>query len=234
MPAGNRLLDALPRDLYRALERSFERVSLRRGDVLHEPGSTIRYLYFPLTCIVSITVSTADGKTAEIGVVGSREMAGVNAFMGGSETTQTRYVVQIGGEAIKIRSRPLLEAFDRNKSVRDVLLRYTQAMIGQISQNAACNRLHDVSQRYARWLLEVRDRVQSVDVGLTQTFVAEMLAVRRATVTDIAGALEERGLIRVRRGVIRILDDEGLEKVACECYGVIRDENDRLLGSPRR
>jgi CRP-like cAMP-binding protein len=230
MSPGNNLLAALPRATYRRLESQLQLVTLRRGEVLHEPGEIIRNLYFPLSCLVSITVSTSDGETAETGVVGSREMAGVNAFMGGRETTQTRYVVQIPGDALKVRARPLLDAFNRDKAVRDVLLKYTQAMIGQISQNAACNRLHDVQQRFARWLLEVRDRMHSDDVGLTQDFIAEMLGVRRASVTDTASLLEKRGVVRVRRGAIAILDGARLAQAACECYSVIRDENDRLLG----
>jgi CRP-like cAMP-binding protein len=230
----NHLLDALPRGLYRSLERRFEQLSIRRGSVLHEPGETIRHLYFPLTCLVSITVTTRDGETAETGVAGNREMVGVNAFMGGSETTQTRYVVQIPGEAIKIRSEPLLRAFDRNKAVRDVLLKYTQAMIAQISQNAACNRLHGIKQRYARWLLEVRDRINSEDIPLTREFAGQMLAVRRATVSDVSLLLEKEDLVSVRRGLTHIEDSAGLEAVACECYEVVKQEHVRLLGPGNR
>jgi CRP-like cAMP-binding protein len=226
----NHLLDALPGDLYHALEPRFERLVIDRGTVLHEPGTRIAHLYFPLTCLVSITITMREGKTSETGVAGNREMVGVNAFMGGSETTQTRYVVQIPGEAIRIPSEPLLEAFDRNKPVRDVLLKYTQAFIAQLSQNAACNRLHDVRQRYARWLLEVRDRIQSDDLHLTHEFAAEMLGVRRATVTEMSLAFEAQGLIRVQRGLIRITDSGAMQEVTCECYSVLREESDRLLG----
>ncbi|MFN2643544.1 MAG: Crp/Fnr family transcriptional regulator [Burkholderiales bacterium] len=228
----NLLLDALPSELYESLASRFERVSIKRGTVLHEPGSTIRHLYFPLSCLVSITITTPEGRTAETGVAGNREMVGVNAFMGGSETTQTRYVVQIPGDAMKIASQPLLEAFDANKAVRDVLLRYTQAMIAQISQNAACNRLHDLTQRYARWLLELRDRVHTQDLSLTREFAALMLGVRRATVSDISTHFEETGLITVQRGLTHITDSAGLERASCECYRVLRDEHDRLLGRP--
>ena len=199
----NLLLDALPRELYRAIEPRFERLTIRRGTVLHEPGNVIRHLHFPLTCLVSITITMREGKTAETGIAGNREMVGVNAFMGGSETTQTRYTVQVPGEVLRIPSEPLLEAFDRNKGVRDVLLKYTQAMIAQISQNAACNRVHDVRQRYARWLLEVRARVHSDELRLTHEFAAEMLGVRRATVTDMAALFADEGLIEVNRGGLR-------------------------------
>ena len=226
----NLLLDALPRHVYRSLEPHFERLSIGRGTVLHEPGRTIRHLHFPLTCLVSITLTTRDGKTAEAGIAGNREMVGVNAFMGGSETTQTRYIVQVPGEAIKIRSEPLRQAFDRSKAVRDVLLKYTQALIAQLSQNAACNRLHQIRQRYARWLLEVRDRIQTEDLRLTHEFASQMLGVRRASVTEMSLAFQKEGLISVRRGVVRISDSARLERVACECYGVMKKERERLLG----
>jgi CRP-like cAMP-binding protein len=152
--------------------------------------------------------------------------------MGGSETTQTMYIVQVEGDALKIESEPLLRAFDENKSVRDVLLKYTQAMIAQISQNVACNRLHAIEQRYARWLLEVRDRVQTEDLRLTQEFVSQMLGVRRASVTTAAGEFEKRGLISIDRNLTRIRDSEGLERLSCDCYSILRDEYNRLLGDP--
>lgn len=225
----NVLLDALPRDIHRSLEPRFERLSIKRGTVLHEPGESIRHLYFPMSCLVSITISTKEGKTVETGVAGNREMVGVNAFMGGHETTQTRYVIQIPGEAVKVPAQPLLEAFDTNKRVRDVLLRYTQALIAQISQNAACNRVHDVRQRYARWLLEVRDRIQSEDLRLTQEFAAEMLGVRRSSVTDMSRYFEDEGLVRTERGLTRIVDSPALERSACGCYEVLKQEYERLL-----
>jgi CRP-like cAMP-binding protein len=227
----NRLLDALPRAVYRDLEGELERKSLARGTVLHHPGDTIRHLYFPLNCLVSITVTMAEGKTAETGVVGNSEVVGINAFMGGSETTQTEYVVQVEGDAFRMQAQPLLKAFDGNKAVRKVLLKYTQAMIAQLSQNAACARLHNVNQRYARWLLEARDRIQTDDLRLTHKFIGQMLGVRRATVTETAAKLEEEALISVRRGLARIRDGKGLARVSCECYGVVKAEYDRLLGT---
>jgi CRP-like cAMP-binding protein len=227
----NKLLEALPRDVYQQLQDNFEHVSLPRGEVLHRAGERIRHLYFPLTCLVSITVTMRAGRTAEAGVVGSREVVGVNAFMGGSETTQTEYVVQIEGDALKMDAQPLLQAFDANKAVRDVLLKYTQAMIAQLSQNAACNRLHNIEQRCARWLLEVRDRIDSEDLRLTHEFMGEMLGVSRPTVTQTLATLESRQLITVSRGLTRIADALGLEGTACECYRVILDEFNRLLGN---
>ena len=131
---------------------------------------------------------------------------------------------------MKINAQPLLDAFNSNKAVRDVFLKYTQAYIAQLSQNVGCNRLHNVEQRFARWLLEVLDRIQTPDLRLTQEFIGEMLGVHRPTITDIATKLEEQGLITVRRGLIRISSVEGLERVACDCYIVVREEYDRLLG----
>ena len=226
----NRLLDALPKDVTDGLQRYFERVTLPSGKVLHHPGDTILHLYFPLTCLVSITVTMREGKIAEAGAVGNREVVGINAFMGGSETNQTEYVVQVEGDALKMEAQPLLDAFDSNKAVRDVFLKYTQAYIAQLSQNVGCNRLHNVEQRFARWLLEVYDRIDTMDLRLTQEFVGEMLGVHRPTVTDIANKLEGQGLITVQRGLIRISSVEGLERIACECYEVVKEEYDRLLG----
>ena len=227
---NNRLLDALPQDVRDGLQSHFEHVSLPRGKILHHPGDTIEHLHFPLNCLVSITVTMREGKTAEAGAVGNREVVGINAFMGGSETNQTEYVVQIEGEALKIDAQPLLDAFNANKAVRDVFLKYTQAYIAQLSQNVGCNRLHNVEQRFARWLLEVLDRIQTPDLRLTQEFIGEMLGVHRPTITDIATKLEKQGLITVRRGLIRISSVEGLERIACDCYIVVREEYDRLLG----
>jgi CRP-like cAMP-binding protein len=226
----NRLLDALPQDVTDGLQSRFERVTLPRGKVLHRPGDTILHLYFPLNCLVSITVTMKGGKIAEAGAVGNREVVGINAFMGGSETNQTEYIIQIEGDALKMEAQPLLDAFDSNKAVRDVFLKYTQAYIAQLSQNVGCNRLHNVEQRFARWLLEVYDRIDTMDLRLTQEFIGEMLGVHRPTVTDIATKLEAEGLITVQRGLIRISNVEGLERIACECYTVVKEEYDRLLG----
>jgi CRP-like cAMP-binding protein len=175
-----------------------------------------------------------DGSTAEAGMVGNREVIGVNAFMGGRETTQTEYIVQIAGSAIKADARPLLEEFDRNKDLRDVLLRYTQALIAQISQTTGCNSLHVLDQRLARWLLEAQDRVDSDDLKLTQEFISNMLGVRRAGVTQAAQKLQERDLIRYHRGHVQILDQRGLEAASCECFRTLTEEYDRLLGVKER
>ena len=230
MNPENRLLAVLPREVYKKLAPNLKRVSLEQGRILHHPGQTIEALYFPVDCLISITITMTDGSTAEAGMVGNREVVGVNAFMGGRETTQTEYIVQIAGSAIKVDAQPLLEEFDRNKDLRDVLLRYTQALIAQISQTTACNSLHVLDQRLARWLLESQDRIDSDDLKLTQEFLGHMLGVRRAGVTQAAQKLQEKGLIRYHRGHVQILDRQGLEASACECFRVLREEYDRLLG----
>jgi CRP-like cAMP-binding protein len=171
-----------------------------------------------------------DGRTVEAGAIGRREVVGINAFMGGRETTQTEYIVQLPGDALKIAADPLKTEFNRNTEMRDLMLKYTQAMIAQISQNTACNRLHDMEQRCARWLLEVRDRIDSDTFPLTQEFIAEMLGVRRAGVTETALALKEKNVIEYSRGHIEIADVQGLMDLSCECYVVLKDEYDRLLG----
>ncbi|WP_020476567.1 Crp/Fnr family transcriptional regulator [Zavarzinella formosa] len=208
-------------------------VELRHGQVLHHAGHSITEVYFPLDCMISITVTVSAGRTAEAGAVGSREMVGINAFMGGRETNHTEYVAQIAGSAIIMPAGPLLEEFDTVKPVRDVLLRYTQAYIAHLSQNVACNRLHQIDQRLARWLMECRDRLRSDDLAITHEFLAEMLGVRRAGVSETAGRLQDRGLIRIGRKRVRILDSKGLEAASCECYRLLRDEYDRLLGPMR-
>jgi CRP-like cAMP-binding protein len=234
MAIGNCLLDALSPELYEKLAPNLKRVSLKQGEILHHPGETIEDLYFPIDCALSITITMSDGSTAEAGLVGRREAIGINAVMGGRETTQTEYIVQVAGSAIKVDARILLEEFDRNKELRDVLLRFTQALIAQISQTTACNSLHTLEQRLPRWLLEAQDRVNSNELKLTQEFLSEMLGVRRAGVTQTAQKLQENGLIEYHRGRVQILDQGGLEEAACECFGTVKEEYDRLLGTKQK
>jgi CRP-like cAMP-binding protein len=226
----NRLLAVLPSDAYARIEPYSERMVLESGTVLHRPGAEIRDLYFPLNALISVTVTMRDGRTAQTGVVGSREVVGINAFMGGRETTQTEYIVQAAGDVIRVPAAPFLELFDSHKGVRDLLLKFTQAMLAQVTQNAACNGLHQIEQRYARWLLEVHDRVGNDELRTTQEFISQMLGVRRAGVSEASGRFEERGIIRQRHGRTRIVDRARLESAACECYSVLVEEYDRLLG----
>jgi CRP-like cAMP-binding protein len=233
MGPRNFLLAALPGEVLERLARHMRTVDLKHGAILHRPGQRIDDVYFPLDCLISVTITMAEARTAEAGIVGSREMVGVNAFMGGRETNQTEYICQASGTAVRMAAEPLLKEFDETKAVRDVMLRYTQAYIAQLSQNVACNRLHTIEQRLARWLLECRDRLGRDDLALTHEFIAQMLGVRRSGVTETAGALQSRGLIDYGRKKLQVVDAPGLEATSCECFGVIRDEYDRLLGLER-
>src|SRR5919202_350034 len=234
MTIENQLLASLSRETYEKLAPYLKRVSLKQGERLHEPDEIIEELYFPIDCILSITITMSDGSTAETGVVGNREVLGINAVMGVSETSQTAYVVQVAGSAMKIEARVLREEFERNKELHHLLLRYTQALSAQISQTAACNGLHVLEQRLACWLLKVQERIDSDEIKLTQEFISHMLGVRRAGVTQAAQKLQESGLISYRRGTVQILDQRGLEAASCECFRSLREEYDRLLGRKNR
>lgn len=227
--AHNLLLDRLPKEVRDRIQNELLRVSLLRCQIIHKPGDNIRHLYFPTTCMISVTITMRDGRTVEAGAIGSREVVGINAFMGGREVTQTEYIVQLPGDAIKIGVDPMKLEFDRNAGMRDLMLKYTQAFIAQISQNVACNRLHAINQRLARWLLEVRDRVQSDEFPLTHEFISEMLGIRRSGVSQAAEKLTTLGIINQKRGKIRIIDLTGLLRMSCECYSALKDEYDRLL-----
>jgi CRP-like cAMP-binding protein len=230
MGSQNRLLAVLPSEVIERLGRHMRTVDLKNGAILHRPGQPINDVYFPLDCLISVTVTMNEARTAEAGIVGNREMVGVNAFMGGRETNQTEYICQAPGTAVRMTAEPLLKEFDEVKAVRDVMLRYTQAYIAQLSQNVACNRLHVIEQRLARWMLECQDRLGTDDLTLTHEFISQMLGVRRAGVTEAAGKLQEQGLIEYGRKKLRVVDAPGLERVSCECFRVIREEYDRLLG----
>lgn len=229
-PPHNRLLDAIPRDVYDRLSVRMRTVELSQGQVLQRPGDTIERVYFPLSCLISITVTMRDGATTEAGIVGNREMVGVNAFMGGKEMTRTEYITQCSGRAVLLPADALLEEFDNSKPLRDVLLKFTQAYIAQLSQNVACIRQHGIKERLARWLMECRDRVQTDDFSITHEFISQMLGVRRAGISEAAAALREAGMIEYGQGVIRISSAEALLGSACECFWDLREEYDRLLG----
>jgi CRP-like cAMP-binding protein len=203
-------------------------LALTLGDVIYEPGERMDYIYFPTSAVVSLVYTMEKGATAEMGLVGNEGVVGIALFMGG-DTTPNQAVAQVAGGALRMRAQAMLEEFRRGGPFQLALLRYTQALITQISQTAVCNRLHQVEQRLCRWLLLTRDRLPSDQILMTQEFIAHMLGVRREGVTVAAHRLQDAGLIRYRRGHITILDREGLEAAACECYRVVKDEFDRLL-----
>jgi CRP-like cAMP-binding protein len=203
-------------------------VELTLGQVLSEPDSKLTHVYFPTSSIVSLLYVTAEGDSAELAVVGREGILGVAVFMGG-ETTRSRAIVQSAGSAVRLDGRMIMQGFKRAGPVMHMLLRYTQALITQMSQTAVCNRYHTVDQQLCRWLLLSLDRLQSNELVMTQELIANMLGVRREGVTEAAGRLHKTGAIQYHRGRITVLDRGELEKRTCECYAVVKKEYDRLL-----
>jgi len=226
----NRLLAALPAEDYQRLLPHFKLVSLPLEHGLFDPDEPPEYVYFPHQCAASIVCTMADGMTAEVGIVGREGMVGVQAVLGGG-VMPYRAFVQIAGDATRMPAHCLKAEFDRGGAVQKLLLRYFQAFLTQTSQTAACNRLHMLEARFARWLLMSADAIGKDDLYTTQEFAAQMLGVRRAGVTEVAGSLQRLGLIRYARGRVTILDRNGLEEISCECYPMVRNEFDRLLNS---
>lgn len=227
-PRANRLLAALPQAELRCWLPQLEWVALPLGQVLYEQGLIQRHAYFPTSAIIPLMYETQDGATSEIALVGNEGVVGIPLLMGGKSTT-SRAVVQVAGEGFRIKAQALKDAFDRSGVVKDLLLRYTMALMTETAQTAVCNRHHSVDQQVCRWLLQCLDRLPGEDIVITQELIAHMLGVRREGVTDSALKLQKAGLISYTRGHIRVLDREGLEKRACECYAVVKQEYDRLL-----
>jgi CRP-like cAMP-binding protein len=227
-PRQNGLLAALPSaDLPRWVEH-LELIDMPLGEVLYEPGETLAYVYFPITAIVSLLYVMENGASAEIAVAGREAIIGISLFMGG-ESTPSRAVVQSAGTAYRMRSDYLKAQFNQHGAVLHLLLRYTQALITQMSQTAVCNRHHTIDQQLCRWLLLSLDRLQGDQLVMTQELIANMLGVRREGVTEAALKLQTAGVIRYSRGRITVIDRVGLEELSCECYAVVKKEYDRLL-----
>ncbi len=205
-----------------------EHVELPLGHVMYESGKALSHVYFPTTSIVSLLYVLENGASAEIAVVGNEGLVGVSLLMGGG-TTPSRAVVQIAGHGFRLKASDLKIKFDRGGPVLHLLLRYTQALITQMSQTAVCNRHHSLEQQLCRWLLLSLDRLNGNELVMTQELIANMLGVRREGVTDGASRLQHAGLIRYNRGCITVIDRPGLEKRTCECYAVVKKEYDRLL-----
>jgi CRP-like cAMP-binding protein len=231
-PNQNHLLAALLDADFDRIAQHLELVPMLLGDVLHESGGKLQHAYFPTTSIVSLQYVLENGSSSEIAGVGNEGVLGVSLFMGG-ETTPSRAVVQTGGHGYRLRNHILIEEFNRAGPVLRLLLRYTQALITQLSQTAVCNRHHSVEQQLCRWLLLTADRVPSLELTMTQELIANMLGVRREGVTEAAGKLQGYGFIRYRRGHITVVDRAGLEGRVCECYGVVKKEFARLLSDVR-
>jgi len=227
-PKANRLLAALPEKNYLALLPLLEPVVLPLGMAVYESNAKQGYVYFPTSSIVSLLYVLENGASAEIAVTGPEGLVGIALFMGG-ETTPSRAVVQSAGHGYRLKAAVLKAEFERGGPLQHLLLRFTQALITQMTQTAVCNRHHAVHQQLCRWLLLSLDRLAGNELVMTQELIANMLGVRREGVTEAAGKLQAEGLIQYRRGRITVLDRAQLEARVCECYGVVKKEYDRLL-----
>ena len=226
----NQLLAALPQEDYERLLPDLKSVHLVQKRIVYSAGDWYDYAYFPNQSIISSVAIMKNGSVTEIGVIGNEGMIGLPIILGSDRFT-TEAIVQVGNSALRIPAQKLKAEFDRREALYHLLLRYTQARIIQLGQTAACNCYHTIPQKFARWLLTVRDSVRKDKLDLTQEFISQMLGVRRAGVTEIAGQFQKAGMIRYSRGHITILDQERLEATSCECYQLIADEFSRLLGT---
>jgi CRP-like cAMP-binding protein len=218
----NRLLAALSVEEYELLAPHLEPLTLNLGDILFQPDERLQHVYFPLNSIISLLTELSDGNGIEVGLVGREGFVGISAILGGSETKVA--TVQAQGRALKMRAAKLLEEFRRGGTLQNVLLRYTHALMTQISQSVVCNARHPVEGRMARWLLMYQDRLERDEFELTHEFMAHMLGVRRASVSEIASKLQSLGFIQYQRRRIKIIDREGLESFTCECYPVVKEK----------
>jgi CRP-like cAMP-binding protein len=225
---ANDLLAALPEAELRRWLPHIEAIDLPLGHVLGESGETMSHVYFPSSAIVSLLYVLENDASAEIAVVGSEGIVGISLFMGGA-SSPNRAVVQSAGQGFRLNAKALQEEFQRAGPVLHLLLRYTQALIAQMSQTAVCNRHHTLDQQLCRWLLLSLDRLPGDELVMTQQLISNMLGVRREGVTEAAMNLQAAGLIRYARGRITVLNRVGVEKRSCECYNVVKREYDRLL-----
>ncbi|HJT51122.1 MAG TPA: Crp/Fnr family transcriptional regulator [Nitrosospira sp.] len=232
-PNQNHLLAALPATEFERLKPHLELIHLPLGDVLCESGGRLSYVYFPTTSIISLHYILENGASSEIAGVGNEGLLGISLFMGG-ESTPSWATVQTAGESYRLKAALLVQAFNQGGPVQRLLLRYTQALITQISQTAVCNRHHTIEQQLCRWLLLTLDRLNSQELVMTQELIASMLGVRREGITEAAGKLQHAEIIRYRRGHITVLNRAGLQEHVCECYDVVKKEFDRLFRDVRK
>jgi CRP-like cAMP-binding protein len=227
-PTANHLLALLPADTFERLRPHLQGVPLPLGWSVYESGDRMQHVFFPTEGIVSLLSVMQNGNSAEIAVTGSEGLVGISLFMGGQSTT-SRAIVQSAGQAYRLPAAVMLEEFERGGDLQYFVLRYTQALITQMTQTAVCNRHHTVDQQLCRWLLLSLDRLPGDELDMTQELIANMLGVRREGVTEAAQRLQSAGLIRYRRGHIKVLDRPGIMLRVCECYEVVKHETDRLL-----
>ena len=225
----NRLLAGLPEEEYERLLPHLEKVSLTYKQILYEPNETIEDVYFPNNGIISMLTIMEDGSAIEVGTIGNEAMAGIAVFLGGDRVPIQTFV-QVPGDAMRMRADVFKREVPPGSPLHFRLQLYTQAMLTHLAQSAACNRLHCVEERFCRWLLMTQDRVGSDEFPITHEFLSHMLGVRRASVSEVAAIFQKAGIIRYNRGKMTILDRKGLEDAACECYTVVNQEFDRLLG----
>jgi CRP-like cAMP-binding protein len=224
----NHLLKALPTAELARFAPALERVCMESRQLAFDVDVPIQHVYFPESCVISVVAVTTDGSAVETATVGWEGMVGLPVFLG-VESTPAQAFCQIPGEALRLDSGMLQREVARGGELRAILNRYTQAHFTQVAQASACNRVHTMRQRCARWLLQTHDRVGSDEFPLTQRFLSQMLGVRRATVTEAARSLQQVGLITYVHGRVTVRDRRGLERVSCECYAIIRREFERLL-----
>jgi CRP-like cAMP-binding protein len=225
----NHILAALPTQDYQRLSSHLEPIELRHGQILCESGENLDYVYFPSNSMISLISQLSDGSSVEIGIVGYEGMNGVSSVLGVDKSPH-EMLVQIPGGAVRMQVSVLREEFKRGGALQESLLRYLQMLLLQTSQLAACNRLHSIGERLARWLLMSQDRCRCDDLPFTQEFLAMMLGIRRAGVTEAALILQAEEYITYRRGHVKILDRAGLEDFTCECYQIVKDEFDLIIG----
>jgi len=226
---NNQLLAALPAEDYARLLPGLNSVTFTLGEIVYESQRRMEHVFFPTTSHVSLLYTMVDGSTAEVGLVGNEGLVGIALFMGG-DTTPNQAIVQGSGEALRMSAAAMQEEFNRGGAFQQTLLRYTQALITQISQTAVCNRLHTTEQRLCRWMLMTQDRRGSDELQMTHEFISHMLGIQRGAVSVAAGHLQEKGAISYKRGRIKILSRRILEEFSCECYEVVRTEHSRLIG----
>jgi CRP-like cAMP-binding protein len=227
-PQANRVLAALPDAVYERLVPELEPISMTLKQILYRPNGAIPHVYFPLNTVTSLVVSMQDGQAVEVATVGNEGMVGLPVFLG-AEIFSGQAFIQVPGEAVRMQTAVFKDEVSRHGSLHEVLHRYIQALFTQVAQSAACNRLHSIEQRCARWLLMTQDRVGAEQFPLTQEFLAQMLGVRRGSVSEVASRLQREGLLQYSRGIITVRNRAGLEAASCECYAIVRLEYDRLL-----
>ncbi len=230
----NRVLAGLPDQAYRECMQALEPVELRQRQVLFEQNQPITHVYFPLNSVASLLTIMQDGSAVECATVGNEGVVGLPVFLG-AHSLPMRAFAQVPGRALRMDAAVFRQLLAREDGpLQTVLHRYTQTIFSQLAQNVACNRLHAIEQRCARWVLMTADRVDGPQFPMTQQFLAQMLGVRRASVSEVASRLADASCIRYSRGAVTVLDRDGLEQLSCECYRAIRSVLERMLGDPEQ